>query len=458
MVLGVLYGFSALGVSMFKRKVGRFLRKDESKLGFDLVVHIGAPKAGSSAIQKFCATHSSELERFGFYYPEHPLDKNGVSGGHAQVAGALINGKYDVASDRLYEWLGVAKEKNKTLLLSAEAFYGQYKQVANMCKGFNVKVVGFLRHPIDYMLGNHNQGIKRHMMTERLNVTLSEFIEKPAPHLVGKPFCGWADQFGDQNCVFMPYKPPGAGESLETDFLIAIGIPAQDAKRLSAETSVTNRSYVKSALELKRLLNVVLPSFPDSYAHRVDWCLQSYSDRATNETPYQVKDIPQALLSRLSENLCGQMSEVSVRFPSLTEVTTLQENTSEPNEPDICLVGPLNALWEEHPDIMLEVKEKARSMYEGGRKDYGLLKLLDILGVDFEEPLYSDSVLLPQSIEVLSNPGSQPADFLREMALMLERSGFLKDALCVIELAHSRRPNGEGIKCIKQRIQNKVKL
>jgi hypothetical protein len=49
---------------------------------YDVVFHIGAPKTGASAIQKFLLENRQALKSLGFYYPEHALDENGVSGGH----------------------------------------------------------------------------------------------------------------------------------------------------------------------------------------------------------------------------------------------------------------------------------------------------------------------------------------------------------------------------------------
>jgi hypothetical protein len=58
-----------------------------------LILHIGAPKTGSSAVQRYCCEHAADLRRQGLHYPEHPLDANGVSGGHGELFALLLGGE-----------------------------------------------------------------------------------------------------------------------------------------------------------------------------------------------------------------------------------------------------------------------------------------------------------------------------------------------------------------------------
>ncbi|MFH7587941.1 hypothetical protein [Oceanimonas smirnovii] len=191
----------------------------------NVVIHIGSPKCGSSATQRFCIKNKEKLLELGYYYPEHSLDSNGVSGGHTQVAGALIKNDLALAKANLTTWLTEAKARNATLLLSAEAFYGQHNAIAELCEDINVTVIAFLRHPVDYLLANHNQGIKRHMETRRLSELLPVQLSQQTGHLAGLPLLHWADKFGDDNCIFIPYQSPSAGSTpIELQFLMAAGM------------------------------------------------------------------------------------------------------------------------------------------------------------------------------------------------------------------------------------------
>lgn len=424
----------------------------------DIVVHIGAPKAGSSAIQRFCQTNSRSLAKLGYFYPEHPLDVNGVSGGHTQLAGALLNGELAQAEHRLACWLDEARQRKLCLLVSGEALYGRAVQMRQLTAGLDVRVVGFLRHPIDYLLGNHNQGIKRHMETRRLSQLLMEQAGKPTPHLVGLPLLSWADAFGDDQCHFLPYRSPGQGvEPIERRFLEVLGMTAEEAQALVGDVTITNRSYVTSALELKRLLNTVLPELPDTIAHRVDWSLQSYSDNAQGEQSFSQADIPESVRERLLDDLMPQMVPVVARFPALSEVaeiTVLAQNP--PRQSWLDLGAPFEALEQGEPELMAQVRQAARSLRDKGRRDYPFFKLLDILGIEFDEPLVLQDPLNIAVRRVLTSEKSRDADVLREMAVTMERLGYLDEAMLTIEKALVRRPNGTGIQKIHQRIAGKI--
>ncbi|QOR37436.1 hypothetical protein HNO52_02090 [Billgrantia diversa] len=446
---------------MIKRIIRAWGREDKRKLP-DVVLHIGAPKSGSSAIQRFCQTNREALAEWGYYYPEHSLDRNGVSGGHTQLAGALLNGKQAQAEQRLSEWLQHARESGLCLLLSAEALYGKVAEMHAITRELDVRVIGFLRHPVDYLLGNHNQGIKRHMGTQRLNEQLPTLLSQPTQHLVGLPLLKWADAFGDEYCAFLPYRSPRqGGESIEQRFLQVLGIPEAEAVRLVGDVAITNRSYVKSALELKRLLNTVLPELPDSLAHRVDWSLQGYSDRAEGEQGYTMADLSQEVRERLEHHLLQQMTPVVTRFPALREVA---ESPAVSVDREVGawldLAAPLTALEKDAPDILIQVRGTAVAHRDSGRGDYAFCKLLDVLGIEFNEPCAQAKFpgLSAQQRTVLEKETSREADFLRELAVLLERQGLLEDALFAIERAQAWRPKGPGIQNIKARIEERLSM
>ena len=59
----------------------------------ELILHVGAPKTGTSAVQRHFHAQADVLRRHGIHYPHHHLDANGVSGGHGDLlAQALAAG------------------------------------------------------------------------------------------------------------------------------------------------------------------------------------------------------------------------------------------------------------------------------------------------------------------------------------------------------------------------------
>ena len=429
----------------------------------DLVLHVGAPKCGSSAIQRYCMGHRQELLKKGYYYPEHHLDVNGVSGGHTQVAGPLIHGSQEQAKANFQNLLKEAKGLSACLLLSAEAFYGQYKAMMEIAAGLEVKVIGFLRHPVEYFLANHNQGIKRHMSTQRLNELIPKMLSRATGHLGRQPLLGWADSFSDASCVFNTYKSPDAGgELIEVHFLRALGFPEAEIQSLTKNLQgMTNRSYVKSALELKRLLNTVLEALPDHFANEVDWCLQGFSDQALNQRGYTMNDLSSEVRSELEQGLLSQMQAVIQRFPQLQDSALMRANiTQEPYAASLDLQTPLETLSVKAPKVLDSIWQQAVVQRDKGRRDYAFCKLLDLLGIDFNEPKTSEQVsgLSVQQRRTLAGEKIQVPDCLREMAVLLERQGFMEDAQFVIGHALAKRPHGLGIQAIKARIDKTLEL
>ena len=56
---------------------------------YDVILHIGAPKTGSSALLNFFLKNREQLASAGYYYPEHGFDVNGISGGHSRLGISL---------------------------------------------------------------------------------------------------------------------------------------------------------------------------------------------------------------------------------------------------------------------------------------------------------------------------------------------------------------------------------
>lgn len=447
---------------MIKRFVEALRRSGLGGRRPNVVLHIGAPKCGSSAIQRFCVSRREALLQHGYYYPEHSLDVNGVSGGHTQVAGALVNGKREQARTTFRRFLEEARAHDACLLLSAEALYGQHAALAEFCDGLAVRVVGFLRNPVEYLLANHNQGIKRHMSTQRLGEAVSEFLHRPTGHLVGAPLLQWADAFGDESCTFKPYRSPSSGGAMvEREFLSALGLERKAETLLQGIEGQTNRSYVRTALELKRLLNTVLEALPAQSAHEVDWSLQGYSDRALDESPYGTADLDPVLKARINEHLMAQMDAVVIRFPALKAVAApIEGSGSSAQEGWLDLGAPLAWLEKDAPQVLRETREHAAALRDRGRGDYAFLKLLDVLGIDFREPVAPERLkgLSAPQRELLSGDKVQVPDCLREMALVFEEQGLLQDALFAISRALELRPHAPGIQRIKERIEARLSM
>lgn len=428
-----------------------------------LYLHIGSPKAGSSALQNFMLDTRNSLAKLGYYYPEHGADQNGVSGGHGQLGSALREGNLEYAALLLNKWLSHASKKKLKLVLSSESFFNQ-AQAFHALLHENLKlepeairIIAFVRAPIDYLMGNYNQGIKRHGETWRLSNHLAQVMSTGRHSLAGVPLLQWAHSFGDDKCHFITYQKPSADQpQIELVFLKALGMTSSDITTLLPERTITNRSYVRAALELKRTLNTVLDKLPPEIGREIDRALQAYSDQHPEEDSLGSQDIPESLYHEINDMFLAAMEPVMQRFPSLYRDTLFPpQDKKRTRTAELCNpYRPLAYLEAQCSKELDAIKEEALSQYQSGLQSYAFLKLLDFLGLDFEEPSARTS-LSARSRGIISSSKMKEADRLRELGVYFEQQGLLDDALLLLEKALEARPGGGGIKKIKQRIAHK---
>lgn len=287
----------------------------------DVVIHIGAPKTGSSAIQRFCIKNRRALRDAGYYYPKHAVDKNGVSGGHSILAGLLRREKVGLAKLYFRYLLLKARLQGKTLLLSSEGFCRSAARFAPLLEGLNVWVVGWFRHPIEAFVSNYNQSIKRHFRTETIASLFDGMSpRRRPPHLSGKRLHRWADVVGDERCTFIPYlKPTGVDDEqpIEERWLQVIGVAPEQFANFAFDAKRVNRSYVPDALELKRLLNVVLSADDRATSRAIDWALQDYSDQQEEDAVELGVHLEPEHVKRLSHIFSRANRRLVERFPAM---------------------------------------------------------------------------------------------------------------------------------------------
>ena len=141
--------------SIFKRKSYIELPSFSSVTNEDVIFHIGAPKTGSTAIQKFCLENRETLKEHGLYYPNHGVDKNGISGGHSSLGQALIENRLDDAATILGNYVKEAKDDNCVLLLSAESIFYSPDKLTVILGNLKYKVVVFYRAPQEALYSNY---------------------------------------------------------------------------------------------------------------------------------------------------------------------------------------------------------------------------------------------------------------------------------------------------------------
>ena len=243
----------------------------------ELVLHIGAPKTGSSTIQRHCCLNSAELRSAGLLYPPHPLDDNGVSGGH----GGLFAGPVETVRERLAGHLADARLADCRLLLSAESIFADADAVIAALPTTAFHVICFVRHPVDAIAAHHNQGIKRHGGTQTLEQAAAALVAGRIENrsLSGAVLLDWLRICGRERMTVLPYVEHGRPVDSVAWFRGVLGLPA------TTDDAPINRGYTPAAAEFRRLVNMLPGPTVAGFDGPLDLSLQEYSNASPSPRP-----------------------------------------------------------------------------------------------------------------------------------------------------------------------------
>jgi len=434
---------------------------------YDLVVHYGAPKTGSSAIQYFLLQNRVAMEECGFYYPPHPHDRNAVSGGHSRLGHALLNKdnvQNDEASVLLEEYLTEARAKNLTLLLSAESLYVQADEFYKLTENLTVRVLGFYRDPLDLILSSYNQLVKRSFMTDTLTGYCRSLLAKQSIKMDGKMHERWADLFGDDHVSVLPYDAAlFKNESIERRFLASLGIPAVDYSKFKFLDKPINGSYSRSALSLKRLLNFVLDQKQSKFNGEIDRCLQHYSDRHAERRIGLAELIPPDVYEGLVDKLRGSNDSIRARFFPDAGVSFLTDHDQVNHAiapftiaGDFSPAYVANIAFSDYDELVLYIKQciadHCMAKEQRGLEQYVLADLAGLNINATRNPSSNASFLNAKQIERLTGVKIAVPQMLRELAVAHEGIGDNNAARQFIERACELRPDSVPFQTIRDRI------
>lgn len=238
----------------------------------NILIHIGPPKSGTSAIQKWLLTNVEKLKDQGVYYPKHSIDPNGVSSGNLlSLFTRVESGNLEFSESKKQKLLRDFELSGcSTLLLSSEFFFLQHPILA---KAFPAaKFIAYLRYPVEVIESSYNQGVKRHGEIKKLGVPA-----KPKSFQL-KTLERFIKSVGKERYILRPYHEACYnGGSLISDFCSVLGLSSSVCYSETNQERV-NTSYSIDALEFKRWFN----QFPLGELQPIlDRFLQSYSASAT---------------------------------------------------------------------------------------------------------------------------------------------------------------------------------
>ncbi len=404
-------------------------------LNIDVFIHIGAPKTGSSAIQSFLLDNRKNLEKYGYYYPSHGKDINNISGGHSNLGLSLINEEYDTAKTIYNTYLQKAKEKNLSLLLSAESIFTYPSRFKQIIGNESIKIIVFKRDPLEFLFSLYNQSVKRHFQTQ----TLKQFCEnillqKQNPSIADDILKKWKNIIGEKNIKVIEYnKELFTHKSIEEVFLNAISMHPKYIKKIKPkQQNIVNRSYSSAALELKRLLNDVIDEHHKKLNDEIDWYLQYHSDQS-NENYHLYQELPETLISKLEKHFSTNIHKISPNnFSSLKKLQKILQL--------------VDSLKQDKKELYTHIVKcitnhiRTKDTLSCDIKQLCVWFDIDTDTID-ERPVWFNRDQLSR----MSEGKYREADFLRDIAILSRDKGDIEYAYSLISKALELRPNGPFI-------------
>lgn len=236
-------------------------------MNLKIIIHIGPPKTGTSAIQKWLKDNIPALLAQGVYYPQHHEDSNGISSGNFLSVFEEFEGDYRFCLSRLSAVKADAvTSKCHTLLLSSEYFFSRLLPMLDILP--DLLCVAYVRNPAELHESNYNQSVKRHGNIEVIR-------RAPAlPMHTLKVLGEYAERLDSKLILRAYHEKLFVNGSIVLDFLHAIELQKVIIEDLEV-TKRINSSYSLEALEVKRWFNRYQLGLCENQLDRI---LQAYDD------------------------------------------------------------------------------------------------------------------------------------------------------------------------------------
>ncbi|WP_162901384.1 histidine kinase [Breoghania sp. L-A4] len=267
-----------------------------------VIIHIGATKTGSSALQHYLHKNSSRLAQDGVCYPNVGI----ASGAQHLIAAALhpsafrmhSNDLPDPLPERLVRFRGMmtqalaaARSTNAhTLLLSSEYLWGEFPDSffaswMESLAGCDVSIYAVLRRPDQWLQSSYLQALKSGQDRD-FGPWLDAILESSRGANYASVLKGWKTGIGDGEIHLCSYEDQLARNAVFSDILKFVGVskkrvPAPPAGRI-------NPSPSEDAMKL--MLEVNKSNLPDSTKGKVRQMIMAMMPQREVGTPLNFLD------------------------------------------------------------------------------------------------------------------------------------------------------------------------
>lgn len=258
-----------------------------------IIIHIGPPKTGSTSIQDMLNSNQCQLAQQGFLYPlsgrvseagyymvnrfDRRVKYRSPLNSHRVLAWSLDDRVEGLNADSVWQSLieEIEASTTHTIILSAEAFAQLSKEkiyrIANYLKAYKVQIVAYKRDYLSHALSMYTQNVKR----GRVYSSFGKFIRVREERLFDLPqiVSNWSEAFGKE-CFHIKNFDTIKKQGLTLDFLIYMGLSAEESASISSNTGKKNPSPSPSKIRLIRFVNGVekllgVPVLPRSWFERI---------------------------------------------------------------------------------------------------------------------------------------------------------------------------------------------
>ena len=263
-----------------------------------LYLHIGTPKTGTSAIQKFLPLNKELLEEQGYCYPDFGYRFPGIGvnrNAHFMVYHKMCGPEEEAEirkseDERFYEGLDKIKELANTypnIILSDENIWNGYWKRKNFWsvlkdalteRGIDLKVIVYLRRQDQLIESYWSQQVR-----ETMQKSFQDYVNSDSYNYFKLDYYNQLEKIaavvGKENIIVRVYEKQqyeGNGNTLISDFLKVLGLELDD--RYESADIVANTSLHGSYLEVKRILNKM-----DCFRSKMNWAVK-YLRTAQSET------------------------------------------------------------------------------------------------------------------------------------------------------------------------------
>ena len=202
-----------------------------------IYLHIGMPKAGSTSLQLFCFHNSEKLKEKGVLYPSVGSSNPKTNGrfiNYRQIIFDVYRAELEEKSKEAYnsffeeQFLPVIEGSECPKIVLSEEGIWKNNVSPEICDvmlehGFNVKVIAYIRRPVEYLASYWQEHLKPFHFDLGFNCTLNECLENiPANYEILEKYI---EKLGKENVIIRPFEvSQWKNNDLYEDFLSVLGI------------------------------------------------------------------------------------------------------------------------------------------------------------------------------------------------------------------------------------------